>query len=244
MPAPRLLDKRMVNTELATQRKRDIEAGVKIAQKVDAVRETLTEEENRLELFRRETLTRIQTAIDSKINERDSLIEENEKLKEERIRLSAPIELSQAWEEITSGKKEIADLKYRLTQHSIEIIAQDRDNQSSATEIAKEKENVKRKEQLAERTLIESEEKLSRATSLLDNARLTSEKTLKNAKEIEKGILEREQSVINQEKYLTAWEGRINAHDFDLTNRERKLKSREEIFIKAQNYLKNKKYGV
>lgn len=81
MPAPRLLDKKAIVASLATERKQEAQKGLKIAQKVDAVRATLTEEEERLERFRSETIKKVQIEIDAKIAERDALVREIEGLR-------------------------------------------------------------------------------------------------------------------------------------------------------------------
>ena len=73
MPAPRLLDKRTVNAELATERKRQIEQGVELAKRIDLLRATLLEEQEKLERFRTETVRAVQIEIDQLIRKRDLL---------------------------------------------------------------------------------------------------------------------------------------------------------------------------
>lgn len=73
MPAPRLLDKRTVNASLAQERKQQIEAGVDLAKKIDALRLTLLEEQEKLERFRTETVRIVQKEIDELIIKRDLL---------------------------------------------------------------------------------------------------------------------------------------------------------------------------
>lgn len=73
MPAPRLLDKRTVHAELATERKQEIDKGMELAKKIDALRATLLEEKERLERFRTETVKAVQAEIDALIRKRDLL---------------------------------------------------------------------------------------------------------------------------------------------------------------------------
>lgn len=73
MPAPKLLDKRTVNASLATERKQQIETGIELAKKVDAVRAMLAEEKEKLERFRSETVKAVQAEIDELIRKRDLL---------------------------------------------------------------------------------------------------------------------------------------------------------------------------
>lgn len=77
MPGPKLLDKRMVNAELATARKEEIQKGIRLTKAIEALRETLAEEERKLEIFRTETVRAVRLEIDSLIRERDQLIKSN-----------------------------------------------------------------------------------------------------------------------------------------------------------------------
>lgn len=74
MPAPKLLDKRTVNAELATERKRQIDQGVELAKRIDVLRATLAEEQEKLERFRTETTKVVRAEIDELIRQRDNLL--------------------------------------------------------------------------------------------------------------------------------------------------------------------------
>lgn len=91
MPAPRLLDKRVINAEVATQRKQDAAQGLALAKKVDVLRETVQEEEGKLSQFRDTTIKKVQAEIDAKIQELDGLTKEiltwRERLAEEKSQL-------------------------------------------------------------------------------------------------------------------------------------------------------------
>src|ERR1700749_842044 len=100
MPAPRLLDKKIIAASLATQQKQEIDRGVKIAKSIDALRETRAKEERDLEEFRVNTLKAVQIQIDSKKSDLDQLSVQLQALKAEKLRLEGPLDLIQAWEEV------------------------------------------------------------------------------------------------------------------------------------------------
>lgn len=77
----KLLSKIEINTLKSVERKKEIDEGVKLAKKVDTLREVASKEESNLRKFRIETLAIIQSEINLKIKERDSLLEEIKKLK-------------------------------------------------------------------------------------------------------------------------------------------------------------------
>lgn len=240
MAGPKLLDKRIVNAELATQRKNQIDAGLTMTKKIDVVRDTLQTEEQRLEQFRSESIRKVQQEIDSKIAERDMLERSNAILREDRIRLSAPIDLSEAWAEVKTQKQENAEWKGRLTEQSIELLAREGANKDVGEELAKRVLNTSKKDELTERTLLEAETKFTEASDTLEKAQFESKKLLDSAKEEVKEVKIREDMVETREKYVFEKEQEVNAHEIDLSNREMKLRSRQEIFLKAQNYLKKK----
>lgn len=241
MGAPRLLDKKLVNAELATQQKRSIDRGVAIAQKVDAVRDLLGQEEARLETFRKESIARVQREIDAKIAERESLEVGNKTLREERILLSAPIDLSEAWAEVKEGRTEIAQRKETLTEQSIGQVVKEDELFEKQTSLEKQAKNIQAKDKLAERTLTEAETKFTQATDMLERAQKEAERVLKESREKENHLRVREEDATNRETYLSEREERNIAHEVDLANRDKKLKRSQEVFIKAQNYIKSKK---
>lgn len=69
MPAPRLLDKKTVNAELATERKRQIDEGRHLTDSIEALREAKVKEEQALEDFRKHTIRVVQIEVDRKQKE-------------------------------------------------------------------------------------------------------------------------------------------------------------------------------
>lgn len=241
MPAPRLLDKRVVSSELADEKRRQIQSGINLAKKVDAVRETFQKEESDLESFRRETITRIQKEIDAKIIERDNLDKDITRRRGERIQLEAPIDLKEAWNEVQLGRLEVTEWKDRLGTQTVEQVAKEAEIAEIAESTIKRSETSKEKEKLAERTLNEAESKYEEASVVLDKAKADSARIIEDAKQKEKKVIERELSFEVRENEISDRENRNQTHEIDLSNREKALKVRYDTFIKAQNYIKSKK---
>lgn len=80
MPAPRLLDKKLISASLAQERKVEIDKGVKLAQAIDILRETKVKEELALEEFRIVTTQKVQAEIDALLQERNRLKKDIETL--------------------------------------------------------------------------------------------------------------------------------------------------------------------
>lgn len=241
MPAPRLLEKKAIAVDLADQRKQQIDAGVALAKKVDAIRGTLQEEEERIERFRRETLQRTQQEIDAKIAEREELRIEVAVLQEERIKLLAPIDLSQAWEEVRTAKIENAIWEERLQNQTIELLAQGDDAKNLSAKLASKEGELLQKDDLAERTLIAAEEKFAQADTLHRLAFEERDKSNRECQQQENHLKIREEDAVAREANLSIREEAASLHEINLSDREKKLRSRQELFLKAQAYIKSKK---
>lgn len=241
MPAPRLLDKKTANIEVANQKRQQIDVGVKLAKSVDALREAKSLEEKTLEIFRTETIRKVQSEIDAKISEKDNLETANALLREERIRLSAPIDLSQAWAEVKTDKKELSEAKERLSQETIEVLAKQNDLDTSLVLLKKQRVESAKKEELAERTLVEAEQTLVQAETTLIGAKEEAKNILKDARHKENNLRVREEDATIREQLLTGREKSVEEHETDLSVREIKLRTNQELFIKAQAYIKSKK---
>lgn len=83
MAAPKLLDKKIISASLADEQRREIDKGLKIAKAIDALRETLGEEEQKLERFRTETVLKVQIEIDSLLQQRNNLLKELQVIQEQ-----------------------------------------------------------------------------------------------------------------------------------------------------------------
>ncbi len=118
----KLLLKQETSTLKSVERKKEIDEGVKLAKQVDALRETVAKEQKNLKEFRDQSLKAITVEIESKIKERDLLIADIETKKLDRIRLGAPIDLTNEWKAIDISKKEIANTQMELLTRETDII--------------------------------------------------------------------------------------------------------------------------
>jgi hypothetical protein len=241
MNGPRLLDKKLVNTELASQRKQQIDQGLKLAQKVDVLRETSHLEAANLEKFRVETIKKVQEEIDAKVKERDSLEKGNVSLREERIVLSAPIDLTEAREKVRTDRLELDTRSEKMVIEENNLIAREATIDSQEKEYQKRLLNLSKMEETTERTLIEAESKYELASQTLDRANETADALNLASKKRENDVAVREQDVAYFEKDLEKRETELAALEADIAGRELKLRNRQEIFMRAQNYIKNKK---
>jgi hypothetical protein len=242
MSAPRLLDKKTVNAEQADQQRQKISEGIMLAKKVDAVRSTFNEEQQRLEEFRISSTAQVQKEIDAKIQERDSIARENEKLRSERMQiiLDANIELETEWRKVKEDKESNGIWQSKLIEQQVNLLARQADAQALSDSLLKRDAELKRKEDLSERTFIGAEEKYDNASKVLEAAEKKSSELFKELKRKENEVLEHESEAYKWDKQLKRLEAQLKDKENELSNREEALRVRYVTFAKAQAYIKSK----
>lgn len=88
----KLLPKQEIVLLKGAERKREIDEGLKLAKKIDLLRQTASEEEANLKKFREESLKVIKEEMSKIITERDGIIIEIVELKQQKNDLKSQIE--------------------------------------------------------------------------------------------------------------------------------------------------------
>lgn len=234
----RLIDKKLVNATLATERKTQIDAGVKIAEKVDEVRKTLAEEQLNLETFRRETTKTVQEEIDLKIREKDALMGDIKVRRAELAELQKP--LDSAWEEVKKASHDLEKISDSLKgtesdiQKRLQVLKENEKRNSDERlrivgEHRQSTEGLFRVEQLKEDTAKE-----------LMRARAEASKIVSDATEREEAVVVRESEIEEREGAIQRHQKDLETREKDMKDREKKFKANQDIFIRSQAYLKNK----
>ncbi len=121
----RLLDKKSIEVQKSTERKREIEEGKKLANSVDSLRQTLGKEQENLRNFRDATMNSIKAEIDVLSKKKEALNLEIEALEARRKESLMPIDLSKEWKEVEIQKKDL--LQRETYVISREILVQELD---------------------------------------------------------------------------------------------------------------------
>lgn len=241
MAAPRLLDKKFVTAEVAKQKTQQIKEGLAIAKKVDAVRESLQTEEKNLETFRTQSITRVHQEIDSKIAERDLLEGKLIPMRAEYVRLLTPPDLTEARADVEKKRIDLEEGFNALQENRNELA------QGVALNILRERENKFEKGRIEDerssssKLLIETNALKEDALKELLSARSEASKIVSEARAREKIVSEKERELEQREISLDRTKEIVDSHEEDLAKREKKLKANQDVFIKSQQYLKNKK---
>ena len=193
-----LLPKSIINTEIASQKKKQIDEGLLIARKVDTLRETLASLEKQHADFiggmQRELKSQTQPLIDNIA----SLKLEIESLEAKRKELLKP--LTKEWEEVNSKQKELDNISEQLLKDKIvikqtQVVLEER--------LKKEKENSFKintiKNELT-KVLQKEEENKIKTDVTLKFTEMAKEKSLKEIEERTQAIKERDAEVAVKER--------------------------------------------
>lgn len=229
----RLQPKRQVNVEVAKQKKADIDKGLELAGKIDALRETLAKEEQQLELFRTASVEAVKREIDSTLRELESVNNRIESRKDELVRLREPLDAE--WEEIAEKKLLIEAEKGSLYQRRADL------ETGIGLNLRRERENDEERKRIErERRQIDEEQSLTvklkeDALSALATARMQSDNIVSNALQRERAVVIREKEVAILEDDMSEREHIVNEHEKDLANRERALTDKYQTFERTIN---------
>lgn len=232
----RLLDKKSVNVQVAIEKKKQIDSGIKLASKVDAVRETLLEEEERLAKFRSETIARTQVEIDAKIKEKDGILAQIKARKEELLELRKP--LDEEWEMVNSGRSELNELQVMLLQKDSEL------DQGIALNIQRERLNKEEEQRIAserERTchaLTEADLMREMASGILVSARTKADDVISNAQRKDETSGKRELAVEVREREVAKEASRLRKIEKQQKDNERAIADKYETLARTINRTK------
>lgn len=219
----RLLPKHEIDSKRAEEQRQRIQEGMRIAERVDTLRETAASEEIAFEKFRTELMQTIQGEIAVKKLERDSLEAALIPMRIEFERISNPPDLTQAWENVRIQKeknKEENDRLFNLGTHlerenaSIEERKQNVSEREDAVEISKRDAEIRRAEarQMKDEAVIILDRTRNDAAIVTLEAEFKHTEATKRiaiAKEKERAVSIREKASREQGKDLAIREARL-----------------------------------
>lgn len=228
----RLLDKRTVNAEVATQKKQAIDEGLRLARKVDALRDSVQVEQGNLEDFRKNSIALVQAEIDEKLREKTNLESQLARLRWERQEFNKPVNVS--WVTLGRQKEAIETIKDTLyakrgeLDHGISLnIQRERENEEERRRLSAERLEI-------EQTLARTQTTEKEAKDLLIVAQEESNRILSDAKEREKIVKQREIAVEDKEVYLTKVEKMQQDKEKEQADKDREINDRYQTLLRTE----------
>ena len=221
----KLLKKEEIGKHKAAERQREVDEGVKLAQRVDALREVAAQEEASLEKFRRETIATIHKEIEAATAERDTLKAEVKTLQTQREEAMIPV--VEAWKKVKETALLHDKIQQELNDRHTGLKVKEGYADETLRDLSTRKERVRQEEARTHELLVEADQKRDaaaetemKANDLLIKAIKTMEQTEAKGSELASFLEAREKAIALKEEEL-------RKQEIDLAKEFSRLKDRE-----------------
>lgn len=228
----KLLDKFEVQKSKALDKKREIDEGVKLAKKVDVLRETVSKEQANLIKFRDESIAKVREEIALSIAEKDKLQKEILELQSVKDKMMVPLE--KGWDELRQQKKELALAQNSLKETVESIKETEAHSIYRIQEIQVEADRVENLKRTALISLTNAENMKAEARDLVVNAQIYYDKVVDGATEALRELETRKRELDYRETDLNNREKSLVKNKKELSDRLIAVKDREESL--ARNF--------
>ncbi len=216
----RLLDKKTIVDQRSTERKQEVDEGVKLAKLVDNLRKTASEEQARLAKFREETLKQVKIEIGILIDEKMTLVEKVDDLKkeEEKLRIIPNFE----WDKVLTQAEYLANLR-RTLEEKENVFMQ---REVSLSEHEKQLE-IERDRIAGEKTRITND--LAQARQSFGKAKEFEVEADRRLAEIKTYVEQERRLILDREAQVAVCEHDLELRKTTLDTRERELNNKEKF---------------
>jgi len=194
----KLLEKNEIIKIKSVEKEMEIREGIKLAKKVDSLRELSAKEQDNLIKFRNETVRKVTNEVNSVIQERDTLKNEVISLKEQRKELLKP--LDEEWAKIDVKQKELVTFSQELNNKYISFEQEKKDFEVGKTRLEEDKQRISEEKDLTTKNLADSEAKKVKIDNVLASTEETKAEILKHLSEKEQKLIARETNIASAER--------------------------------------------
>lgn len=233
----KLLNKSEINTKKSLDRKREVDEGVKLAKRVDTLREVHAQEEASLEKFRVETVRVINEEISTTAEKLDVLKKEVKELEEKKAEALKP--LTEEWEKLEAEKDVIVADQEILTKKESDFREAEKQLDIRTKSLEDEEKRIESNRERADKLLLDASEKNEKAKTFLTLSEEKMAKADDYANKKSADIMEAENRIMSKEEKLNAREKMLNEREAELNDRDRLLKSQyEQLLVTKKRWLK------
>jgi len=232
----KLLTKSEQSKAKATEKQKEIQEGLKLAKKVDALREISAQEDKALKEFRKNTLAEIAKETLKESKKLDALKDEVKELEERKLEALKPLEAElRAIEDKTATLNElIANFNTRGEK----IAKLEADVEKRVKEVSVQEIHVQTIKSQALDNFKESDTLVQEAVNNSRLAREVLDKAKQEAEELINNAEFKEKSIINREKAVFVKEEELRKKEIDLAKQESALKDKYETLERSIKRLK------
>lgn len=228
-----LLKKSTVQLEVQDQRRRRIDEGVKIAQKVDTLRETLASLEAQHQKFLSGMEKELQERTQPLIQRIASLQIEIKNLEGERQRLMTP--LTKEWSEVEKKQAELVKEEIVLEKRNVSLTQKEEKQFASGAELKDKLFKVKTRERELVKARNEADENLYLSEEKRDEALKQKKDSDEYAKHVRQSLLETEAELSVKIREVEMRESAIETRKKEQDDREIWLRDRYQTLERTLN---------
>ncbi len=205
----KLLSKSEITLHKGRERQEQINEGVKVAKRIDNLRETAASEEVALEKFRKESISAINQEIVLKEKEKNELLKEVSDLEDRKAQALLP--LDDAWREVHEKESELTEYALKLQEDRNILEQSEQEHEVEVELLKKNKHRVERERDQSLKSLADAEEKrdeavrnLKSSQTILEDTKHFSKQEEKRLKDIEIILLSKERDIANMRRNIEA----------------------------------------
>jgi len=221
----KLLTKSEQSKAKALEKNREIQEGLKLAKRVDALREISAQEDKALKEFRKNSLAEISKEISKEASKKEELEKEVKELEDRKTEALKPLDLE--WDKVKVAKEE-------LTRKEATLLNGIEGYKAEYEEINRRNKDISNKEAHLATVADIAHDKHDEAEKLLKSAReqalaskKVSEETEREAKTLINNALEKEKYIINREKAISVKEEELRNKEIELAKQVIAIRDRE-----------------
>jgi len=213
----KLLDKKAIAAQKTVERETEVKEGIKLARKVDALREMASTEESKLTKFRMESLAVIKAEMAAIEVEKNKLQTEVSLLQQEKELLKKPLDAE--WNALHQA--------YATFEHEREHFKEKADNYIELIKVQSlrladlviQEENINEKDKKASENLLKTEETRLKTDAILSNLEVRQH-------QFEENMLLKNKDMLGREAHVAVKERELNLKASDLESREKDIISK------------------
>lgn len=232
----KLLPKSELLQRKSDAKKMEIDEGVRLARKIDALRDTYNEEEKSLNKFRTETVSRIHQEISTEREKLSNLQKEVIELSDQRAELLIP--LDKEWDELRMAQEELKASQKAIEHEWSQILKSEQDIKYRNQEIAKTLSRALSFEKKHAEILKNTEDVNKLANAEFQESVQIKERMEKLYEDMIKELRKRDSDLASKERDYIMKEAKLTKRESELENGWKILNDRKETFERTINRLK------
>lgn len=232
----KLLTKQEISDKKTQERKLEVDEGIKLARKVDKLREMAVSEESNLAKFREENMRLLKESIEALTGQRDFLQNNIMALQEEKRELLVP--LDKEWRKVRAIEDRLAKFGEELNEKHIQLQNTEMEYDLKVEKLKEERSRLKDDREGVSELIKEAKSKLKEAKDILETSNSKKEEIERHIKIEYQELTKKEAEISTREKNNKLKESSLLKLADDLAKKDRQINDKYETLQRSITRLK------